>query len=316
MGPLVSGREGLLDDGTGLPEDRTIRDVAAYYRELPGESSQWRRRAAFYAFKTVNSMISGARYIEHVCGQDGLEVHAFERGEKRLHVVWTRNGKMARSSDLYSEAGLSALESVHSRDGEAIASVPEYFCESPVYLLWDDKVPVDVAASAAVVPNAIAARADADRDYFSYQEGVWRGVVYAQSQDDAHKLIEVLRPDAIQTTSVEGTLRQARNAIWTVADPVHPDEQLVVKSPVRIAWHKLILDRRKPSKSLRSWNGTSELMRRGIETPKVVAYFEHEDPSRALDNWFICEHANTRLSVRGFFSAYARGEKTVEGFHL
>ena len=315
-GPLVSGREGLLDDGTGLPEDRTIRDVVAYYRELPGESSQWRRRAAFYAFKTVHSIISGARYIERVFGKDGLEVHAFEKGQKLIHVVWTRNGKLARSRELYSEAALNSLQSIHSRDGEDAVAVPEYFCESPLYLVWDQKVSVDVSATAAVVPQAIAARADAGRDYFSYQHGAWRGIVFAQSPDDARKLIEVLKPDSIKTTSVEGSLRKARNAVWTVVDPIHQDAFLVVKAPVRIAWHKRILDRKKPSKSLRSWNGTSELMRRGIETPKVVAYFEHEEASRALDNWFICEHVNTRLNVRSFFTPFANGEETIKGFNF
>jgi tRNA A-37 threonylcarbamoyl transferase component Bud32 len=89
---------------------------------------------------------------------------------------------------------------------------------------------------------------------------------------------------------------------------------LVAKKPVRIAWHKRILDRKKPSKSLRSWNGTSELQRRGIQTPKVVAYFEHQDRTQQLGNWFICEHANTHLSVRSFFISFSNGEETVEGF--
>jgi len=123
-----------------------------------------------------------------------------------------------------------------------------------------------------------------------------------------------LKPDVITSVSSETSLRNARNAIWTVDDPLSEENLLVVKKPARIAWHKRILDRKKPSKSLRSWNGTSELQRRGIETPKVVAYFEHKDSKKVLDNWFICEHANTRYSARGFFSAYARGEETVEGF--
>ena len=308
-GPLVSRREGLLDDGTGLPEDRTIRDVVSYYRELPGMSSQWRRRAAFYAFKTVRSMICGARYIERVRGQNGLEVHAFKKGDKLLHVVWTRNGKMARANDLYSDALLASVDSVHSRDGDVLESMPQFFGESPVYLIWDQQVRVEVAESAGIVPNMIAARAEADRAYFSYQDGAWRGAVYADSRDDAHKLIAALKPEAIQPASSNTTMRNARNAIWTVGHPIHPDRLLVVKSPVRIAWHKLILDRWKPSKALRSWNGTSELMRRGIETPKVVAYFEHRDAAHPLENWFVCEHANTRLSVGGSLVGIATAKR-------
>jgi len=313
-GPLVSGREGLLDDGTGLPEDRTIRDVVAYYRELPGEPSQWRRRAAFQAFKTIQSMLPGARYIQRLCGQEGLEVHAFEKGDKRFHVVWTKNGALARSTDIYSKADLDAVESVYSRDGQLLPKSPEYFSESPVYLEWDRSTPIEILPAAATVPQAIAARPGAGYRYFNYNTDVWRGVVRARSREQADRFIEKLKPDAITSVSSETSLRNARNAIWTVDDPLTAGDLLVVKKPARIAWHKRILDRRKPSKALRSWNGTSELMRRGIETPKVVAYFEHQDSTQQLDNWFICEHANTRLSVRGFFSAYARGEKTAEGF--
>ena len=313
-GPLVSGREGLLDDGTGLLEDRTIRDVVAYYRELPGESSQWRRRAAFDAFKTIQSMLPGARYIQRLCGQEGLEVHAFEKGDKRFHVVWTKNGALARSTDIYLKADLDAVESVYSRDGQLLPKSPEYFSESPVYLEWARSTSIEILPAAATVPQAIAARPGAGYRYFNYNTDVWRGVVRSCSREQADRFIEKLKPDAITSVSSETSLRNARNAIWTVDDPLTEGDLLVVKKPARIAWHKRILDRRKPSKALRSWNGTSELIRRGIETPKVVAYFEHQDSTQQLDNWFICEHANTRLSVRGFFSAYARGEKTAEGF--
>jgi len=313
-GPLVSGREGLLDDGTGLPEDRTIRDVVAYYRELPGEPSQWRRRAAFQAFKTIQSMLPGARYIQRLCGQDGLEVHAFEKGDKRFHVVWTKNGALARSTDIYSKADLDAVESVYSRDGQLLPKSPEYFSESPVYLEWDRSTPIEILPAAATVPQAIAARPGAGYRYFNYNTDIWRGVVRAHSGEEADTLIDTLKPDAITSVSSETSLRNARNAIWTVDDPLTEGDLLVVKKPARIAWHKRILDRRKPSKALRSWNGTSELMRRGIETPKVVAYFEHQDSTQQLDNWFICEHANTRLSVRSFFIPFAKGKETVEGF--
>lgn len=313
-GPLVSRREGLLDDGTGLPEDRSVRDVVAYYRELPGESTQWRRRAAFRAFKTMYAQLSGARYQRRMCGQKGLEVHAFEKEEMLVHAAWTRNGKLARIDEIYSKATLRAVKTIRTRDGDVLKTLPEYFSESPLYLSWDSSAAVEVATSAAIIPQAIVARPELDHAYYGYRSDAWRGVVYARSRQEADRLIAALKPGAIGSPTVDNTMRKARNAIWTVEDPLHVEQALVVKKPVRVAWHKRILDRKKPSKSLRSWNGTSELQRRGIETPKVVAYFEHEDRSRVLDNWFICKHVGTRMSVRGFFAAYARGEETVEGF--
>ena len=313
-GPLVSHREGLLDDGTGLPEDRSIRDVVSYYPDLPGESEQWRHRPAFYAFKTTQSMLSGARYLQRLSGKRGLEVHAFEKGDQHFHVVWTKNGALALSTDIYAQVDLQAIDSIHSRDGEVLAELPDYFSESPVYLSWNRSKPFELAASAALVPQMVAARAEPSYSYFSYRTGSWRGVVTAHSGAEADQLIDALKPAVITPVSSETSLRNARNAIWSVKNPLAPDQSLVVKKPMRIAWHKRILDRKKPSKSLRSWNGTSELQRRGIETPKVVAYFEHQNRTQLLDNWFICEHANTHLSVRSFFIPFSNGEETVKGF--
>jgi hypothetical protein len=313
-GPLIAGREGLIDDGLGDLDYKTKPDVVAYYPEIPGEPRQWRRRPAFDTFKQVQSILSGAVYLKRLGGSGGLEIHAFKKGDQVVHAVWTMNGGLALAADIYSEELLSRVDCVYTRDGEMQSLPPEYFCQSPVYLVWNSESSVEIAAHAAVVKDAIVARAEVGYDYYSYQTDSWRGTIYARSRADADKLIEALQPDAIQAATKETILRKARNAIWTVDDPIHAVQSLVVKKPARIAWHKQILDRRKPSKSLRSWNGTSELMRRGIETPKVVACFEHRDASRLLDNWFVCEHANTRHSVRSFFSAYASGEETVEGF--
>ena len=313
-GPLVSRREGLLDDGTGSAEDRSIRDVVSYYREMPGGSDQWRRRPAFYAFKTIQSLLSGARYIRYLCGKNGLEVHAFEKSDQHFHVVWTKNGGLARTTQVYAQVDLKKIESIKSRDGEVLGELPDYFSESPVYLFWNRSKPVEIASEASVLPQVIAARAVSGYRYFSYETDQWRGIVTAHSRIEADQLIEALKPESIGSPTIESSLRIARNAIWTIENPLVANQLLVVKKPVRIAWHKQIFDRKKPSKSLRGWNGTSELQRRGIRTPKVVAYFEHQDHTQLLDNWFICEHANTHLSVRSFFIPFANGEDEVEGF--
>ena len=240
-GPLVSGREGLLDDGTGLPEDRTIRDVVAYYRELPGVPEQWRRRPAFDAFKTIQSRLSGGRYLRRLCGKKGLEVHAFEKGDQHFHVVWTKNGGLARSKQVYAQVDLEAIESIQSRDGKVLAELPEYFSESPVYLSWRRSETVELDAGAALEPQTVAARAEEGCDYYSYRTDVWSGMVTARSRAEADKLIEALKPDVITSVSSETSLRNARNAIWSVENPLAPEvNRLVVKKPVRIAWHKRI----------------------------------------------------------------------------
>ena len=88
----------------------------------------------------------------------------------------------------------------------------------------------------------------------------------------------------------------------------------MVKKPINMAWHKRILDRKKPSKALRSWNGTAELMRREIETPRTVAYFESKDSTDMMNNWFVCEYMDGGLSVRNFWAGFATDEIEVYGF--
>ena len=168
--------------------------------------------------------------------------------------------------------------------------------------------------SAAVMNRVIVAPLVETDDYYSFSDATWRGLVRAESAEAAQCLYASLRPDAIGSNRQQASLRRARNAIWTVQDPRAPARSLVVKRPVWIAWHKRILDRNKPSKALRSWNGTSELLRRGIESPAPVAFFEHRDSRQMLQNWFICEEFQSPFSVRSFFVRYAQGESEVEGY--
>ena len=85
------------------------------------------------------------------------------------------------------------------------------------------------------------------------------------------------------------------------------------KQPFRMPFTRKFFDRFKPSKALRSWNGASELLRRGIETARPVAYFEKPGDISLLQNYYICEYVDADFSVRQIFSAFASGEKTYEG---
>lgn len=313
-GPLISRREGLLDDGTGEWSMEGRRDVVAYYRELPGEPTAWRHRPAFYAMQAFNRLLVGARYSGSLVGGPELQIHAFEGRDRITHVCWTMNGKVALPADCYSESGFKGLIAAFDRDGARMERPPSFFGESPCFLEWPvGKAPV-VNKNAAVQQRVIVAPVSKGKGYFSYEDADWRGLVYAGDSEEAQLLIDALQPEAIGGKPQQSTLRKARNAIWTIEDPRDSARSLVVKQPERIAWHKRILDCRKPSKALRSWNGTCQLLRRGIESPAPVAYFEAKDSRRMLENWFICENFGGGHSVRSFFTGYASGEEEVEGF--
>ncbi|HYG12538.1 MAG TPA: lipopolysaccharide kinase InaA family protein, partial [Methylophilaceae bacterium] len=122
-----------------------------------------------------------------------------------------------------------------------------------------------------------------------------------------------LHPDRINSPPREALLRKARNIVWSVTDPRNPEAKLVIKQPLRMHLHKRFLDRFKPSKGKRSWNGTQQLLRRGIGAAAPVAYFEKIGDSSLTRNYYICEFVPTDFSVRQLFSAFAEGAHEFMG---
>lgn len=116
--------------------------------------------------------------------------------------------------------------------------------------------------------------------YFAFKDGDWQGLVLAKNSVDAQLLMHKLHPINLIAPNKDSALRHARNAIWAVPDPRNISatheaaKELTIKQPVKMYPHKAFLDRFKPSKAKRSWNGAMELMRRGIATAHPVAYFE------------------------------------------
>ena len=315
-GPLVSYREGLVDDGTEDRSSSDHRDVVAFYSSYPGELDQWRKRPAFSAMAALTRQMADFQYVATRCSKAGLEIHEFKNGEATCLVAWTMNGGIARVRDCIHEASLQSLDTIYNRDGEFCRLCPDFITQSPIFLHWKDGEAPEVLGSARRLQQTVAARAPKGLDYFEYKTDRWWGILLASSKEEANQITDALRPEAIAACAEQASLRKSRNAIWTVEDPRNSVGSVVVKKPARIAWHKRILDRKKPSKALRSWNGTSELMRRGVETARVVAYFESTRKEDVFDNWFICEQVVGGRSVRDFFSRFAQGESPVEGYTL
>jgi tRNA A-37 threonylcarbamoyl transferase component Bud32 len=145
-----------------------------------------------------------------------------------------------------------------------------------------------------------------------FRQGSWQGILLAKDDKEAATLQTTLHPEHIGTPPRDATLRNARNAIWTIPDPRDPTKKLVVKQPVRMYPHKKLIDRFRPSKALRSWNGASELLRRGIETARPVAYFEKIGDTGLTKNYYICEYVKADFTARQIFSAFAAGDKIYQ----
>lgn len=308
-GPMICSREGLIDDGSiAYPALERI----THYAAVTGEVSALRTRPAFAAMAAFAALIPGCRYLGRLNASAGLEAHAFVSATELIHAVWTINGRAAALTDLYETADLAAAE-CRDRDGATLADTPSIASEAPLFLLWPDTRAVRFKPGAAPLTDLVIHRHAQGKSHFHHQDEHWRGMVLAASPQEAARLIAALHPAAIGTPPRDRLLRKARNAVWTVADPRGSGASLVVKQPINIRWYKRIADRHKPAKALRSWNGTAELLRRGIATAEPVAYFESRERGAITRNWFVCEHVHADATVRELFSAYAQGADSHAG---
>ncbi|MBI1904649.1 MAG: hypothetical protein HYS20_00160, partial [Rhodocyclales bacterium] len=308
-GPLICAREGLIDDGdNAYPALERI----THYAGVSGSVGAQRIRPSFAALAAFAALIPGSRYLGRLNKSAGLEVHAFASATELIHAAWTINGRAAALADIYDDTDLAAAE-CRGRDGETLADTPSIASEVPLYLLWPHSRVVRLKPGAALLPDLAIHRHAPDKTHFHHQDEHWRGMVLAGSKQEAARLLAALHPHAIGVPPRDSLLRKARNAVWTVADPRGADTLLVVKQPVNIRWYKRIADRNKPAKGLRSWNGTAELLRRGIAAAEPVAYFESRDRTAITHNWFVCAHVRADATVRELFSAYAHGADSHAG---
>ena len=307
-GAFICQREGLISDGQTEAQYPDLERVA-YYKNADGELHQYQHHPSFNAVKTVVNLIEGAQYIAPIATANGLEIHHFEKDGQHFHAAWTINGKASLLNSVYASNVLQTAK-ILNRDGETLAERPELITESPIYLLWDDVVPSTL--NPALAKDVTIHAHVKNLQYFEFKYANWQGLVLASDVADAELLMQKLHPDTLHAPNKDGALRHARNAIWAVPDPRNmldsTAHQLTVKQPMKMYPHKAFLDRFKPSKAKRSWNGAMELMRRGVGTAQPVAYFEKINDSTLKQNFYICEFVKADANIGQIFAAYARGE--------
>ncbi len=304
-GPLICHREGMIDDQiTPYPALERI----THYLDIGANVEQYHLRPAFKAFKQFNNSMQGAHYIGKVPSKEGLEIHAFTNDAGYWHVAWTINSKAAIFADIYGE-GIQPIE-VINRNGEKI-DLPDLVSESPIFCLFNS--PPKSTQNAGVISHCSIHYYTPETAFFAYQKDQWRGLIAAKDRDEFSKLAKTLEPTQLTGPTQDTTLRKARNAIWTIPDPRDPEQKIVVKQPVKVPWFKKVTDYFKPSKGLRSWTGANELLRRGIDNAKPIAYFELVGDNKRTQNFYLCEYVAADCSVRDLFSHYAKGEASYEG---
>ena len=308
-GPLICHREGLIDNGK---RPYPALERITHYASVEGGPADLRLRPALHALRNFACLIPGARYEGRLNDGEGLEVHAFRTAAHLIHAVWTINGRAAALQDIYTPDDLAAATIV-DRDGKPDDGAATLVGEAPRYLSWPAGRQVAIRKEAALLPEMAMALHQPGKKHFVFREAGWQGVVLAADAEEATLLLQALHPARLVTPSREGALRHARNAIWTVADPRSEGGKLVVKQPVRLHLHKRLLDRFKPSKGLRSWNGTSELQRRGVSAAPPVAWFEFAGDTSLTRNYYVCEYVAAEWTAREMVATFAAGESRFAG---
>lgn len=309
-GALICEREGLIDNGIS-DNDYPALEQVAHYASVQGKIANFKLRSSFFAVKTVAKMLAGAHYVASIATAFGLEIHHFKQANKTIHIAWAINGKVAFLQDTYDTATL-VNATMYDRNGVITNKNKELITESPIYLCWANNIAPEIIAKPLLAKDLVI-HAHAPQQYFRFLQDGWQGLILASNQAEADILAKKLLPNTLLQPNKDGALRHARNAIWAIVDPRDSKRQLTIKQPVRMYLHKAFLDRFKPSKAKRSWNGAMELMRRGVDTAQPVAYFEKVNDSTLKQNFYICEFVQSKANIGQIFSAIAGGETSWQG---
>lgn len=308
-GPLVCHREGLVDDGV---QPYPALERITHYAAVTGKLADFRSRPALAALAAVARLLPGARYEGRLNQGQGLEVHAFRSAERLVHAVWTINGRAAALVDLYAAGDLAAASCL-DRDGAIMSEPATLASEAPLWLCWNADRQVVLAAGADLLKGLVIDRHVPGKTHHFIRDNGWQGIILAADRAEANCLLTAIHPERLTPPPRESLLRKARNAIWTIPDPRRDGNRLVVKQPVKMHLHKQFLDRFKPSKALRSWSGSSDLLRRGLGAAPPVAYWEKIGDRSLKQNYYLCEYVTAEFSARELLSAFAAGETAYAG---
>ncbi|WP_029147717.1 lipopolysaccharide kinase InaA family protein [Methylophilus sp. 5] len=309
-GAFICHREGLIDDGL-MDADYPALERVAYYKSADGECANYRQNPSFAAFKTVSHWLNGAQYIAPVSTGNGLEIHHLQQHGQTVHIAWTVNGQSALLDQIYSPHSLQQAQ-LFNRDGEP-AQGKQMLTESPLYLVWPQAEQIVLRTPRPVLSGTVIHAHIAGQQYFPIEEGDWRGMILAANAEQAQQLWQAWHPETLLPPAKENALRHARNAIWSLPDPRDAAQQVTVKKPVRMYWHKTWLDRYKPSKAKRSWNGAMELLRRGVSTAMPLAYIEHANDPTLRRNFYMCAFVPHQFAISKAFLAFKNGDSHFEG---
>ena len=305
-GPLICHREGLIDEGDF---NYPILEKITYYGQLKGRIGQFKKRPSFYAYQTVTGYLIGAQYVESY-QVDAVHIYRFKQQGNVIDILWTINGLAAKTSDFYSDEAMNQA-SILDRFNRAIDGAPAFITEQPIFVIWDQLLAPKLARPSH--PSCLQINCTDTQQHYIFEDEAWRAVIVASSKAQASLLFAGLHPNVIATPNKLNLLRKGRNAVWLVENPLNDKIKLVAKKPLTLHLHKKIIDYFKPSKAQKSWNSSSQLMRKEVGVSKPVAFFEHKHNKAFDQNIYISEAVEHIGSVRDMFTHFSQGGMDFKG---
>lgn len=279
-GPLICNREGLIDDG-GSDNTYPNLEQVAYLDDSRGFINDYKENPSFYAFKFFTQLLTNSYFIKSFSNINEIQIHAFKKESQFIIIAWTMNGFAANIKSLFHPSDLDRAIFLDIF-GKKITQ-PALISEKPILMLWEDESNINLIQSPFTLDHLIV---HYEHSYFPIYDHDYEGLIQAKNKFLANKIWQYCNPSSLQIPDKQNALRKARNAIWRIYIP--DIGEVVIKKPLKIHKHKLWLDKHKPNKAYRSWNGANALLRKGISTPTPIAVFTHKKDISQLDNYYVC----------------------------
>lgn len=312
-GPLICSRDGLINDGAaGYPKI----DNVSFYKEIRGEYENFQPWKAYYALKNLVKMLSDTECVQAVSADNGISHFIFNTGQNtQLHIGWTRDRQVLPLQELYTQQQIDEATFIDG-SGETLNHRAISLSEQPLFIQFSDaqatKLNVEQIERLDVSKDVIFPYVD-DVEFTPWHEGDWNGAIAVKAGENLQEKARSMLPENLLSLPQLGVHRDQRNKVWSIKNPLNPDEILVVKEN-RAQGLKKFSYRFKASKGERHWNNASEMIRRGVNSPKPIAYFERTKNAAITHNYYVCEFVADAFSARDAFMAFAEGEYQYAGF--
>ncbi|MCR8924057.1 hypothetical protein NO559_14835 [Dasania sp. GY-MA-18] len=313
-GPLICNRDGLVDCGDS---SYPYVDNVSFYKEVRGQVADFKPTKAYTAFKYVSTLLRHITCVQGVSADNGINHFIFETEQGgEVHALWCLDRSALALTDIYSKAQLQSA-SFRTVYGTAPVQPPHMATEQPLLIEWPQQQSLrpstdDIRTLDDTLSSTVVYHAHPGLQSVSVNTPQWLGVVAVADGQDAEATVEAYMPASMLAKPEISVLRDTRNRLWNIQLDEQAEEIQTVKLN-RAKGIKKFTYRFMPSKGKRHWNNATEMLRRGINTPQPLAFFERHSNAGIEDNYYVCRFVPNAFSARDVFHAFNSGEQSYKG---